>query len=207
MAPVIPILPDDYKARRDAGKAVAKRNFDKLVADHPWLPDLSSEIGKILNANAGVRSKFAQLNKLADRIAEAVSTVAACRRGCSYCCNISVAISSFEAEKIAEITGRAISPLKASINLDSIANDNYNKPCPFSVENECSIYEHRPLACRLHFNIDDTPFFCDTKILPEDSAVPNVDLGMFWMAYAGLFLKLPLGDIRDFFPPESEKTA
>lgn len=206
--PIQPVSHEEYESRRKSGEEAAHQNFDALVAQFPWMLDLTDEVMKIVRANAGVRSKFNQLTLLADRVAAAISTIAACRRGCSHCCNISVAISSFEAEKIAEVTGIRPAALKSSVRPETVAADNYKKPCPFATQNgECSIYDTRPLACRLHFNISESPFFCDTQNLPEESAVPNVDLNVFWMGYATLFLKMPLGDIRDFFPPAAVAAA
>ncbi|HRQ48109.1 MAG TPA: hypothetical protein PK725_14235, partial [Rhodocyclaceae bacterium] len=74
--------------------------------------------------------------------------------------------------------------------------------CPFMHDRQCSIYEHRPIACRLHFTLDADAYFCQTTLDPADSAVPNVDLSEFWFAYAYLGIQLgsTIGDIRQFFP-------
>lgn len=91
----------------------------------------------------------------------------ACRAGCAYCCYIRVSALPIEIVAIAEyvrkrfderqradlvqrveehnVATRALAPAERSKAL---------RPCPFLVENRCSIYEVRPLACRAHHSVD-----------------------------------------------------
>jgi len=90
----------------------------------------------------------------------AVGSMATCHRGCSYCCGIEVQVSELEADLIAQHVGKKIVYLPAKkanrrINLQKAS------PCPFLKAGECSIYEVRPHACRVHYSVDDDPAWCD----------------------------------------------
>lgn len=180
----------------------AEKNFQEIVSKHPWVADLSSLTDPIINANASSRSKMQSLVRLADRINDAVSTNVACQgNGCSKCCYQAVTVSGIEATWIHEKTGR---PIKTGVSrsidgLQEMRSQFVGKPCPFLKEGACSIYEVRPIACRLSMSIAHSPYFCDTQIPAELSAVPALNMHEFWLAYAKVSLKTDLGDIRDFF--------
>ena len=64
-------------------------------------------------------------------------------------------------------------------------------------------YEHRPLACRVHFNLDIDPLLCELTP-PESSPVPMFNTREHQFG-ALLLMGGPsnhnrLGDIREFFP-------
>ena len=78
----------------------------------------------------------------------------ACKRGCSWCCHIEVKADQDEVSRIArtlkhrrntkelaELKGRAAA-WETEFRRDGRAL------CPLNVNGECSIYDHRPLACR-----------------------------------------------------------
>ena len=95
-----------------------------------------------------------------------------CHRGCASCCSLNVAITSLEAELINNKIGTS---LKTKLNdylslerfqpkttTNTIANlaiedidppDEYipeaTEKCPFLDENQCMIYDIRPLSCRV----------------------------------------------------------
>lgn len=84
-----------------------------------------------------------------------------CREGCSYCCNAYVVIMPYEAVVIAERLGelepamqervkahcRDVAKATEGLGLrESLGK--YFQPCPFLVDDRCSIYESRPIACR-----------------------------------------------------------
>jgi hypothetical protein len=86
----------------------------------------------------------------------------ACKKGCSWCCYKQVGVSPLQVFLIAEhLKNKRIKiyleDIKSRLTaLDQITNDLTSEarlaaqlPCAFLVENSCSIYEVRPLACRV----------------------------------------------------------
>ncbi|MDY0131093.1 MAG: YkgJ family cysteine cluster protein [Desulforegulaceae bacterium] len=101
-----------------------------------------------------------------------------CSKGCDKCCTINIAATSLEAELI---MGKISSSLKKKLEdyldyerfmpkttINAIANismtdqdlpEEYipetNIKCPFLYENQCIIYDIRPLACRVQLSFED----------------------------------------------------
>lgn len=80
-------------------------------------------------------------------------------------------------------------------------------PCLFFVNDECSVYESRPFACRKHLSFDVDSYWCQ----PVRSLVADMGMvrhGEAEAAYQGIVAATKLGgfaDIRDFFPSGSGK--
>lgn len=121
-----------------------------------------------------------------------------CLKGCHYCCFHPIALSSLEMEEIAK--------LASSPNLDRLQKQknffqNHRpieyeaRACVYLVDGECSVYEKRPLICRLthvssapencHFENEEKPI----EHLPVTQAALVV--GAFYMAHPDVEL-LPL---------------
>lgn len=129
--------------------------------------------------------------------------VAACRRGCSHCCTApTIPISRAEAEHLAKGTGRQLQePVHKISKRESCRFPSLDMPCSFLVGNECSAYEHRPIICRSHMNLDDDPLLC--QVLPDRSAnVPYLDARGFMNVTTDLLIDETFADIREWFPPE-----
>jgi len=180
----------------------AEAAYGSIIGSSPWMAQLGLRLNALMNENASIRSRFAKLNTMASEIATAISPHAACAPQCAQCCHISVALSALEAQRIASAYGLSITPAPGDQDEAVLQRTYFGEPCPFVHDNQCSIYEHRPLACRLHFSLDADAYFCQTDIAPEDSAVPNVDMRAFWLTYAVLSMNAgsTIGDIRQFFP-------
>ena len=143
-------------------------------------------------------------------LASAVGSNTACRNGCSHCCHQAVSISSWEANRIRAYTGRV--PFEANYEnqfagastatkmFDVVegSRERYKgKPCTFLVEGKCSIYEVRPMECRLLYNVSDTPSLCEDM----EGTMPGLDLGEVHLLVALVnFDAFDFADIRDFFP-------
>ena len=190
-----------YEQQHEADKLALARAVQFIQTNHPWLSRIAKEGQPILRANASARSKLEKLIQLADRISNATQEVAACKgSGCAYCCHQAVMLSALEVDRIEKGTG-----LKATRNLKPYdSQDNVQRfartPCPFLKDGGCSIYEHRPISCRLAMNLGASPFFCNTEIDPSDSKIVHLDLKDFWQLYFEVTQASQLGDIRDFFP-------
>lgn len=79
-------------------------------------------------------------------------------------------------------------------------------PCPFLVNDACSIYEARPMACRLLLNLDDDALLCQS-IPGQAVPVPYANSDQLKTLYLMAQVALPLADIRDFFPTAPPSTT
>lgn len=142
-----------------------------------------------------------QLRSLRDQLVQLIAPLSACGKGCSHCCKMAVTITSDEAAALGKEIG--VTPKNPGPDWDreSMVSRYMNTVCPFLKNGVCQIYEHRPSACRTHFNVSAFPVLCDTINYPGHE-VPNFDFRVFWAASAALALAhggYP-ADIRDFFP-------
>jgi Fe-S-cluster containining protein len=116
---------------------------------------------------------------------------------------MAVTICDQEAAKIQKATG--IVPRKnvhQTFDRNAIVLQYVNTPCTFLKNGTCSIYEARPLACRLFWNISDYPHVCDTYNGHHN--VPGLDMTPMHMLTVMIFAKSKFADIREFFPPNVE---
>ncbi len=152
--------------------------------------------------NSGARPKLRKVYALVDRLVEAADSFTACKRGCSACCHMTVNITEAEAQIIEEHTGRRYKRLTAPIRHPD--GKFSGVPCPFLVEDTCSIYSARPFACRHHMSFNLDAYWC----APERAhlaEMPFVAFGGAQQAYSivtRLHTGGMYGDIRDYFPAE-----
>jgi Fe-S-cluster containining protein len=175
-------------------KNLKAMNLDALDEDprHEFMAALRREIP--------ARAKLNQLKKASDRLSKLVTPHSACQSGCSFCCSISVVICESEARAIAKATGRK---MKIPQGIPSLSvRDKWHKvPCSFLKKGRCSVYDDRPIVCRLMFNMADTSEQCNTDIESKNSHVVTLNLKQMEHGFLGAFLNEQWGDIRDFFPP------
>jgi Fe-S-cluster containining protein len=84
-----------------------------------------------------------------------------CKKGCAYCCHFRVESLPQETFRIArEIRSRGdAGPVIAALeafgqHVNGLKRDRNAGPCPFLVENACSIYAVRPVMCRKCNSLD-----------------------------------------------------
>lgn len=153
-----------------------------------------------LHSGLPQKAKMNRLKKAADKISATITPLSACRNGCSHCCNIAATITKTEAEAMARASGRKMEKLNCPPPSEDSRMKWFRVPCPFLVNGSCSVYEERPIVCRLMFNIADSNYFCSTDIEPEDSHVTMLNLQQLETGYMKSFILQQWGDIRDFFP-------
>ena len=122
-----------------------------------------------LNDKRGLPSAITFVRNLQNSIDQVVNTEVdqgaklACKAGCSYCCSARVEAIEPEVFRIArEIASRPpgevnvlIERLRAYVAMPSgVAPWQQRKPCPFLVDDLCSIYEVRPGVCRKAHSLD-----------------------------------------------------
>lgn len=141
------------------------------------------------------------LRRLAEQFSAAAVPYSACQRRCTHCCHIPVAVSTTEARLIGKAVGRVPATLVESAWLRSKPYG-YSHPCTFLKSGRCSIYEHRPLACRVHLNLDRDDLLC--RLIPDKTVpVPLANVISFQLLYAKLTQGDLLADIREHFPATS----
>lgn len=107
--------------------------------------------------------KLEIIYELQDSLSASISKYTPCKKGCSACCHYNVNVSALEVDYIEKMTGHQRSRKLAP-------SENFlGKPCPFLIDNACSIYEFRPFACRRHHALTEDAYWCDTERCFEHS--------------------------------------
>lgn len=194
-------LPVEVIQRLPLAQAHAERGMLKLQKDlEKVYPKnaLDKRLHQVVTMKGTREDKIKALYKIADKIGAATKQYAACRQGCSHCCHIPVAVTQTEANMIGREIGRpALQVHKApSPSADGYG---YHRPCTFLIQGSCSIYEHRPLACRVHFNLDSDELLCKL-VEGVGIPVPFLNASKLQFAYVCLHEGQKVADILRFFP-------
>jgi Fe-S-cluster containining protein len=158
-----------------------------------------------------IQHRIFWLRQIAEVFADAVQPHSACTEGCDHCCRQPVALTLEEAQVIARETG---AKLQQPQSWSSEGQDKYvAQPCSFLKDSRCTIYEHRPMVCRLMFSMDVDALLCQ-RVPGALSRMPYADYSQYKELYirshvgkvkneaefAEALRKLRLADIREFFP-------
>ena len=122
---------------------------------------------------------------------------------------MAVATMNWEAERIGDFIDKApanLEPITLSQSITELDNGIeafHNVPCTFLKDNQCTIYEVRPMACRTYFNVSQYPEICDFSL--GDCDIPNIDSRAIQDAMVDINIQevyqgKPMRDIRTFFP-------
>lgn len=164
---------------------------------------------RAIEPRIGNNERIQRFWRLADTWNKSFESVSACKRGCNHCCHQSVAIPKSEAVAIAIATGKtlepegknAIVPALSIAGLEQTQAKHKGAACPMLVDGACSIYAHRPMACRQLINLDIDSLLCE--IIPDESVpVPYADSTQIDLAFAAHMGHEAWQDIRDWFPME-----
>jgi Fe-S-cluster containining protein len=115
-----------------------------------------------------IESMFAAIDGLNDSIlslAKRQNTEVVCFKGCQWCCHQAVYANSYELhflsdkiksrfspEKIAEIQKTTLAKLNATSQMIEEEIAKYKSPCPLLENGACSVYDARPMACRIYLS-------------------------------------------------------
>lgn len=188
-----PELPQRVNERLASAAEVA--NMRSARVDRKALQQVSLLLTQA--RNAGTRAKrIVWLRRAADKFSAAVAPHAACRKGCAHCCHISLKMTQAEATEI----GKAIGVVPAHDAADRPERAVDNEPCPFLIDGACSIYDHRPVVCRSHFNMDADDLLC--QLVPGATVpVPFMDNRPIMLGVWLVGGESPrIADVRDWFP-------
>lgn len=198
MPAATPYMPPAVQRRITIAAAHATENTARIAARMERQASLLNVLLRQCQTPAASRrERLARLRRLADAWAAIVAPDAACGPSCAHCCHIPVPVTRIEAEDLARaakrppatIDGTALPPIKAG----------YHSPCPFLRNGHCSVYASRPLACRLHFNLDVDALLCE--LVPNTLVpVPYADAQQLHFLFAAALVREDVADIRNWFP-------
>jgi hypothetical protein len=202
--------PQQLAARRAASAALAaERETDIERRCATALPHHAALAAQAVTPGRASRQRLAVALRMVDELGKVLQPMVACRKGCDHCCHIRVDMTQLEAERLGQAIGRKPNArLRYMPHQEESVPESfgYHTPCPFLVHGECSIYDHRPFACRKHHSLDIDALFCRLD-LPQAFAdcVPRVQPGLAMLAYgAAMSPSMGMGDIRDWFPGPRE---
>jgi Fe-S-cluster containining protein len=135
---------------------------------------------------------------------EATKGISPCAEGCAHCCHMATFITVREAEELAKASGRKMQTPDVYDAPDAI--ERYQGiPCTFLKDNRCTVYNNRPIACRIHISVDRDNLLC--KIIPgEEIRTPTVNTERYNLLHLTTYknpTEICFADIRQFFPPEN----
>jgi len=91
-------------------------------------------------------TKLQKSFKIIAKTTRPLAQIASCSKGCSTCCEYDVHISSVEALYIHK-------NIQHEFDFDENPEltKEHKTPCPFLINQQCSIYEFRPIVCRTYY--------------------------------------------------------
>lgn len=144
-----------FSSTEEANEHYLGDSIKKIQQAAPRLIKRLDRMQKVWAGRNSLHAKVKAAHSMVDAILAAgeVSKCSVCKRGCNKCCEVDVDVSGIEAMVIADIYGI---PQQKKIER---SRRGYTTLCPFNVGGDCSIYQHRPIACRSFFTLDD-PAIC-----------------------------------------------
>ena len=194
---------------RNQLESLARRKLAQLFDENPWSePEILARVALgICYENASRLNRRRKLIQIADRLNEALAPRTACRAGCGHCCSMTTMIYEHEAVLLAQVSGRPMRPVQFrshDVAIDQ-ARGHFGTACPFLVDSRCSVYEVRPLVCRLHHSLNDDAAACNVEVTPDERMlVAHYDVDVIEIPYHALIREQgrpePWGAIQEFFP-------
>jgi Fe-S-cluster containining protein len=162
------------------------------------IEEVKALAGVVETESSSPVSKLKKIYSLTDKITQIIAPHTVCGKNCSHCCKIDVLVPLVEAKYIHKNLG--IPP--DSGNSVSSGHADARRSCSFlEGAGTCSIYEHRPFACRTYFAFDNPSFCADfDKEHVTYTSESNGLLNKLYLMIINLNGSHPIRDIRDFFP-------
>jgi hypothetical protein len=179
-----------------------------LADTAPWITEgpLTRRLNAVLRAEPDGLVARRRVIQIATEVNEAISPVAACRRGCSHCCRQGLMNFEHEAVLLAEVSGREMfrQPWRRQQEVDVDIDSTTGKPCPFLVNDSCSVYEPRPVFCRLRNSLNEDPDDCAIDSRTGGQVTTYAADAIFIEPYVELSIRTsglePVGSIHRYFP-------
>lgn len=197
----------EVQARLAQGSAPHMERMERIQARiAPHMTRFNARINALIRSRRNADYCIPEFWRIVDEMMAFNKDDVGCKRGCSHCCHIQVLVTQDEADVIGKRIGRKAAYVKPpGRGRKDVAgfDTGYHNPCTFLVDGECSIYENRPLPCRLHYTLDVDGLLCELAET-ESPPVPYLNPHPFMMAFLQM-LGAPdvmpiLGDIRELFP-------
>jgi Fe-S-cluster containining protein len=180
--------------RVPATKAWIKAEYgqrpDLLVQGQAIADKLLTRLSQIWNrskiATPSYSRRYRELLEAADAEIGALIAQAdgiPCQAGCSTCCQDErIPLTERDAELIVEHIEQRLDHAQKERVIDSImaaapTSNQANVRCAFLIDERCSIYESRPLACRTYFSsslASCKTFYCDKSKRPSRFSAPKM---------------------------------
>lgn len=128
------------KSRKSEDAQIYRYNFPKDEARYAWMPMLLDAY-EIIDRGIDIAIK---------REKRKTQRRPACSKGCGVCCIAQTDIPVYPLE-LAGIYWYAIEKIEGcsrTVLVEQLAAHEGKRPCPFFIDNACSIYPVRPAACR-----------------------------------------------------------
>jgi Fe-S-cluster containining protein len=195
-------LSNDVRNYLPTAEANAQKNLAKaeLVNGKAIFETLAQTTNSHLGS-APFHQKLRRMRHLAAEFSDEFTPDSACKNGCSHCCNKGALVPKSEAKLMALCIDtplvKQVATFRSSGSIETTPH--LGTPCTFLVGGRCSIYEHRPLVCRMQINMDSDERLC--KLVPNVQVpAPLLNSVNFQMFHADLIAKNNLVDIRNWFP-------
>ncbi|EEF24185.1 conserved hypothetical protein [Ricinus communis] len=188
----------------------ADQKVAKLIRKNPWMEPgaMTQGLLKVRAELTSIEEKRRKVIRITDAAVKALEPHVACGSGCSYCCHMNTIIYEHEAKRLAEVSGRKMTAVPyRPPNVVFSEGMQYNfMPCPFLVADKCSVYDDRPLVCRVHHSLSNDASDCDP--FGDGLGRPQMyDPDIIEVPYKLLNDSAnpmePMGNIAEFFPDET----
>jgi Fe-S-cluster containining protein len=182
----------------------------KLLRKNPWMEprQATREILQVAAEPTDIEDKRRKVIKIVDRMGKALRPHVACESGCSQCCHMNTMIYEHEAKRLAEVSGRQMTALPyRPLDVVFAEGAKYNfLPCPFLVNKKCSVYDDRPLVCRVHHSLSNSALDCNPFIATQRPPMydPDIVEVPYRMLNRAANPMEPWGNIAEFFPTASD---
>jgi Fe-S-cluster containining protein len=195
----------EVKQRIAQGPQIAQARVARISARlEPHWNGFVKRINDVIASHKSIGYKILTYWQIVDEIMSYTQDDVACKAGCSHCCYAAVLLPHAEAEVI----GRRIRREPAKAKKRKNAHDvrwGYDNPCVFLGDDErCTIYENRPMVCRVHYSLDVDALMCEMTP-PESKPVPFYNDMIYQQTLLMLIAQhtrsIPsCGEIREFWP-------